>query len=164
MYAVKHSTCSDGCYDCQESFLDLELVADHEDELASDDSSEPGSNASESTSVEEAVATPVYECLRPFVLSVSDERAMACDGARLPEPDDASQACARTLRSTRFAPDELPTLNRWEAYFRAEHGCSEGQALCVVVAIAAALCAQGLPPAVQVLANGPLRVDLEAMD
>ena len=56
------------------------------------------------------------------------------------------------------------TLNRWAEYFSTEHGCSEGQALCVVVANAAALCAQGLPPAVQVLANGSLRVDLEAMD
>ena len=89
---------------------------------------------------------------------------MVCDGARLPEPDVASQACARTLRSTRFGPDELPTLNRWEAHLSTEHGCSEGQALCVVVANAAALCAQGLPLAVQVLANGSLRVDLEAMD
>ena len=48
VYAVKLSTCSKGCYDCEESLLDLELVADHEVELASDDYSEPGSDASES--------------------------------------------------------------------------------------------------------------------
>ena len=90
---------------------------------------------------------------------------MVCDGARLPEPDDASQACARTLRSTRFGPDELPTLNRWAAYFSTEHGCSEGQALCVVVANAAALC-KSPPPAAQALADGSfqLLVNLEAMD
>ena len=163
VYAVKHSKCSKGCHDCEESLLDLELV---DDELASDDYSEPGSDASESTGVEEAVAPPVYECLSPFVLSVSDGHAMVCDGARLPEPDDASQACARTLRSTRFRPDELPTLNRWAEYLSKEHGCSEGQALCVVVANAAALCSQSLPPAAQVPANGhlQLRVDLEEMD
>jgi hypothetical protein len=167
VYAVKHSTCSKGCYDCEESRLDLELVAYHDDELASDDSSEPGSSASESTGVEETAAPPVYECLSSFVLSsMSDGRAMVCDGARLPEPDDATQACARTLRSTRFRPDQLPTLDRWEAYFRTERRCSEGQALCVVVANAAALCAQSLPPAAQVRAHGSLqlRVDLEAMD
>ena len=164
VYAVKHSTCSKGCYDCDESRLDLELL---DNELASDDSSEPGSSGSESTDAEAAAARPVYECLSPFVLSsMSDGRAMACDGARLPEPDDATRARARTLRSTRFGPDELPTLNRWEAYFSTEHGCSEGQALCIVVANAAALCAQSLPPAAQVLADGPLqlRVDLEELD
>ena len=97
---------------------------------------------------------------------MSDGRTMVCDGARLPEPDDASQACARTLRSTRFGLDELPTLSRWAAYFSTERGCSEGQALCVVVANAAALCSQSLPPAAQVPANGhlQLRVDLEEMD
>ena len=146
----------------EESLLDLELVADHEVELASDDYSEPGSSASESTGVEETAAPPVYECLSPFVLSVSDGRAMVCDRPRIPEPDNATQACARTLWSTRFGPEELPTLNRWEAYLSKEHGCSAEQALCVVVANAAALCAQSPP----IASDGSLqlRVDLEEMD
>lgn len=169
MYAVNHFACSKRCYDCDESRLDLELVADG-DELISDDSSVSGSSASECADVEETVAPPVvYECLSPFVLSpLSDGRdgAAACDCAQLPEPDEAARACARTLWSTRFCPDELPILSRWEAYFCAEHDCSEGQALYVVVANAAALCAQSQPPAAQVLVDGSmqLRVHLEELD
>ena len=53
VYAIKHSACSRGCYDCEESQLHLALVSIHGNDTASDSGSESESSGRESSQIPE---------------------------------------------------------------------------------------------------------------
>ncbi len=165
-FAVTHHACREGCYRCDESRLDLALIAVHGHSLDSESEStemeihsetileeeDDEDGAETETDNQSAPANEWQEArqgekpelrLKGFILFPATG---PCDIQKtnervdaLPEPEEEEFRCASALWDTRICSHQRPILRRWGDYFHEAKGCSEAKSMCIVVANAASL-------------------------